>query len=174
MAVLVAAVVLLGALVVVNLLLTGAVVRKLRTLARERPAFPGDPGLPVGAQVPPFAVLTTGDTKITEDGLSGTLVGFFSTDCEGCLPKAPAFAEAARGPSAEGVRALAVVTTGQREPAELLAALGGDVSVVLEESQGSAATAFAVNAYPWFFLVGPEGTIAASGSDPGRCLTVRG
>ncbi|WP_214104540.1 peroxiredoxin family protein [Acrocarpospora catenulata] len=166
MAVLVAAVILLGGLVLVNLLLTGAVIRKLRKITKDSPAggLPVSPGLDVGAEIPAFSALTATDTKVTTDDFAGerTLVGFFSTDCRHCLPKAPAFAATAREAAADGVRVLAVVVEGQEKPANLLAALTDDVSVVVEGEGGAVVDAFAVTAFPSFFLVGPDATIAAS------------
>ncbi|MFG1865863.1 TlpA family protein disulfide reductase [Microbispora bryophytorum] len=170
MAVLVAAVVLLGGLVLVNLLLTGAVIRRLRKITKDSlaGAVPGNPGLAVGAEVPAFSALTVSDTKVTADDFVGerTLVGFFSTDCPHCLPKAPVFVTTARDAAADGVRVLAVVVEGERRPAELLAALTGDVSVVVEGEGGAMAEAFEVRAFPSFFLVGPDGTVAGSSLKP--------
>ncbi|WP_432872114.1 TlpA disulfide reductase family protein [Microbispora rosea] len=170
MAVLVAAVVLLGGLVLVNLLLTGAVIRRLRKTTEESRAgrLPGSPGLGVGAEVPAFSALTVTDTKVTRDDFAGerTLVGFFSTDCPHCLPKAPAFVATARDAASDGVRVLAVVVEGERRPAELLAALAGEVSVVVEGEGGAMADAFEVRAFPSFFLVGPDGTVAGSSLKP--------
>lgn len=173
MAVLVAAVIVLGGLVLVNLLLTGAVIRKLRRLDKETSlARAVPPGLAVGAEVPAFSALTIADTKVGRDDFAGerTLVGFFSTDCRHCLPKAPVFAAAARDAEAEGVRTLAVVVAGHEEPANLLAALTDEVSVVLESEHGAMADAFAVSAFPSFFLVGPDATVDATGHEPERLL----
>ncbi|MEW9534021.1 TlpA family protein disulfide reductase [Microbispora sp. NPDC049125] len=170
MAVLVAAVILLGGLVLVNLLLTGAVIRKLRKITKESPAGrgPASFGLAVGAEVPAFSALTVTDTKVTTDDFTGasTLVGFFSTDCRHCLPKVPAFVAAARDAAADGVRAIAVVVEGEEKPADLLAALTDDVSVVVESEGGAMVDAFAVAGFPSFFLVGPHGTVTASGLKP--------
>ncbi|ETK34755.1 peroxiredoxin family protein [Microbispora sp. ATCC PTA-5024] len=170
MAVLVAAVILLGGLVLVNLLLTGAVIRKLRTLSEESRAAraPRTFGLAVGAEVPAFSAVTVTDTKVTADDFAGerTFVGFFSTDCPHCLPKAPAFVETAHAAASDGMRVLAVVVEGEQESAGLLAALTDEVSVVVESEGGAMADAFAIAAFPSFFLVGPDGTVEASGLKP--------
>ncbi|GLW25378.1 MULTISPECIES: peroxiredoxin family protein [Microbispora] len=174
MAVLVAAVIVLGGLVLVNLLLTAAVIRKLRKITKELPAGRARDGfgLPVGAEVPAFSALTVADTKVTTDDLAGgrTLVGFFSTDCRHCLPNAPGFAATARDAAADGVRNLAVVVAGEEEPAGLLDALGDAVTVVVENEGGALTDAFAVAGFPSFFLVGPDATIAASGHEPESLL----
>ncbi|WP_327048275.1 redoxin domain-containing protein [Microbispora sp. NBC_01189] len=175
MAVLIAAVILLGGLVLLNLLLTGAVIRKLRKPASEsRPDWghPQNPGLPAGAEVPAFSALTVANTKVTADDFAGerTLIGFFSTDCRHCLPKAPVFVATARDAEADGVRALAVVVAGQEDPTDLINALTDDVSVVVEGESGSMVGAFAITAFPWFFLVGPDATVAATGHEPDRLL----
>ncbi|MEU8199254.1 redoxin family protein [Microbispora amethystogenes] len=173
MAVLAAAVILLGGLVLVNLLLTGAVIRKLRKIAKETSAGrPESAGLAVGAEVPAFSARTVADTKVGADDLAGapTLVGFFSTDCRHCLPKAPVFAATAREAEAAGVRTLAVIVAGQEEPADLLAALADDVRVVVESEGGAMTGAFEVAAFPSFFLVGPDATVTATGHEPDRLL----
>ncbi len=185
MAVLVAAVILLGALVILNLLLTAAVIRKLRTLP------PGPPGagqaaaasapthLPVGAEVPAFIAVTADGTKITSAAFPDrrTLVAFFTSDCGVCVTKVPGFGQAARdlaaGAADDTVRAVAVVSVERRDPSPLLSALaelGDDVAVIVEEGRGPVAAAFEVGTYPWFFLVGPDGRVAATDSAPEACL----
>ncbi|MEN3540053.1 redoxin domain-containing protein [Microbispora sp. ZYX-F-249] len=172
MAVLVAAVVLLGGLVLVNLLLTTAIIRKLRTLGKESSLGGEVPelGLAVGAEVPPFSAVTVADAKVGSADFAGerTLVGFFSTDCRHCLPKAPAFVAAARDAAADGVRTLAVVVVHGEDPANLLAALADEVSVVVESEGGAISTAFAIAGFPSFFLVGPDTTVDARGHEPER------
>ncbi|MEU6432240.1 redoxin domain-containing protein [Microbispora sp. NPDC046973] len=175
MAVLVAAVILLGGLVLLNLLLTGAVIRKLRKSSGEsRPDWghPQNPSLPVGSAVPAFSALTAANTKVTADDFAGerTLIGFFSTDCRHCLPKAPVFAATARDAEADGVRALAVIVAGQEDPTDLFTALTDDVNVVVENESGAMVGAFAITAFPWFFLIGPDATVTASGHEPERLL----
>lgn len=169
MAVLVAAVILLGGLVVLNLLLTAAVIRRLRVLARG--PYPGDPppGLPVGAEAP---ALAAGDAAIAPRGRH-TLVGFLNTDCGSCRTAAPALADAARDLAAAtgGTgRAVAVVSTERQDAAELLAALGDDVTVIVERGRGPVTDAFQVSAFPWFCLITPDGRVAAVSDTPGRCL----
>ncbi|MEO3855465.1 TlpA disulfide reductase family protein [Acrocarpospora sp. B8E8] len=166
------AVLVLCGLVAVNLVLTAGIIRKLREYERERAGHTGgswQPGLADGTKVPSFtAATTTGETvdeEILRDGV--TLVGFFSTDCGSCLPKAPAFAD-----TAASTPALAVVSTGRTAADDLLQALDAVGRVVVEAEGGPVATAFAVAAYPLFFLVGPDGAVLASGHelDPLRRL----
>ncbi|GAA0984046.1 hypothetical protein GCM10009555_057030 [Acrocarpospora macrocephala] len=165
------AVLVLCGLVAVNLVLTGGIIRKLREYERERAGHTDgwQPGLADGAKVPSFtAATTTGETvdeEILRDGV--TLVGFFSTDCGSCLPKAPDFAD-----TAASTPALAVVSAGRTAADDLRQALDAVGKVVVEAEGGPVATAFAVAAYPLFFLVGPDGAVLASGHelDPLRRL----
>jgi peroxiredoxin len=168
----VAAIVILTVLVLVNLLLTGAIIRRLRTYEGVRTAEPAHPGLPAGAEVPSFTSHTVDGVEVTPASLAEntTLVGFFSTDCSACVTAVPAFLEAARDRSAAGLAVLAVVLAGRRSPAELLAALGEDQRVVLEDDQGPLVRAFSAGPTPWFFLVGRDGRIVANALDPVRCL----
>ncbi|MBC6459168.1 TlpA family protein disulfide reductase [Actinomadura sp. HBU206391] len=177
MTLVVAAIVVLGGLVALNLLLTFGIVRRLRTYESERSQGHGmsekAPGLPLGAEVSAFTAETTQGRKVTAEDLSGerTLVGFFSTDCGVCLPRVPSFVAAVRDRSAETTRALAVIKSGDEDPAELLAALKDDVEVVLHTGPGGIGSAFAADAFPWFYLVGPDATILGSGYEVEQCLT---
>lgn len=171
MPIVVTAVIVLGALVIVDLSLSAAIIRKLRTLESQSAGSP-PAGLPPGARPGEFTALSTGGTPVTSDQLRGreTLVGFFSSDCAGCLPKAPLFAQAAGRARGQGIEAVAVITVMERQPDDLLAALGDGVSVVVEQGRGPMGRAFSIGAFPWFFLIDPNGAVVVGGGDPDACL----
>ncbi len=176
MPIVVAAIVILTVLVLLNLLLTGAIIRKLRTYEGTRTAQPADPGLPPGAQVPSFTSQTVGGDEVTAASLAqhATFVGFFSTDCSACVTAVPGFLAAARERSGDGagdgLGTLAVVLVGRKSPDPLLAALGDDQRVVVENDQGPLVRAFSAGPTPWFFLVGRDGRIVANALTPAACL----
>ncbi|GAA0944900.1 hypothetical protein [Pseudonocardia zijingensis] len=156
----VVALVVLGVLVVANLLLTGAMVRRLaaheRKFATLGPVFAGPGGLPAGAKVPAFTGETV-DGRTVDEGFLGDkpgVIGFFSTTCPGCLEQAPDFAAAV----ASGTSGFAVVSGDGGD--ELLRMLES-VPVVREpDSGGPIASAFEVDTFPSFFVV--EGDMVMS------------
>ncbi|MHA6796421.1 peroxiredoxin family protein [Pseudonocardia bannensis] len=156
----VVALVALGLLVVANLLLTGAVVRRLATHERKfaslGPAFASPGGLAAGSKVPAFTAKAE-DGRTVDAAFLGDkpgVIGFFSTSCPGCLEQAPEFAAAV----ASGTSGFAVVSGEGGD--ELLSALE-PVPVVREsDSDGPIGTGFEINTYPSFFVV--EGDMVVS------------
>jgi hypothetical protein len=159
---LVVVVVVLGLLVGANLLLTGAVVRRLaaheRKLAALGPMISVPGGLAAGTELPSFTAQTD-DGRPVDAGFLGDgpgLIAFFSTTCSACLSHAPEFAAVAAGTSG-----FAVVSGEGGD--ELLGALGS-VPVVRERVPGGPlVTAFEVDAYPTFYVV-EGGRVAPVGS----------
>jgi thiol-disulfide isomerase/thioredoxin len=149
-----AAVVLVGALGLFNLLLTFAVLRRLREhteeLARLRDVRHFDPaaydsGVLVGRTLPEFA---------TSTGNRPELVGFFDATCSTCHEHAPEFAVVARRPG--GV----AVVTGAGPGADDLIGLLADVPTVLTGDEAAeVADSLGVQAFPTFLRVDQEGTI---------------
>ncbi|OZM83238.1 hypothetical protein [Pseudonocardia sp. MH-G8] len=149
---LVVVVVVLGIMVGANLLLTGAVVRRLAAHERKFAALgpmlgvPG--GLAAGADLPPFTAETV-DGRSVDAGFLGDgpgVIAFFSTTCAACLSHAPEFAAVASGTSG-----LAVVSGEDGD--ELLSALGSTPVVRERESGGPIVTAFEVDTFPTYYVV---------------------
>jgi len=160
MELLVVILVVLGLLLVANLLLTGAVVRRLaaheRKLAALGPAYAGPGGLAAGSKVPSFTAETVDGRKVDAGFLGDKpgVIGFFSTSCPGCLEQAPEFAAAV----ASGTSGFAVVSGEGGD--ELLSALES-VPVVREpDSGGTIGTGFEIDTFPSFFVV--EGDMVVS------------
>jgi thiol-disulfide isomerase/thioredoxin len=169
-----AAVAVVGALCVLNLLLTTGVIRRLREhtdlLSGPRPDFSADVIAP-GKRPAEFTAADAGGTPVGRaDAERAGLVAFFAPDCPACKQSLPDFlAVAAR--SAEPV--LAVVAgglddDGRPDPAAagLLAELGRVARVVPEPHAGPVSEAFGVVAYPsWVLLDGPVVAASAVGMD---------
>lgn len=118
MIVLTVAVVLLAAATAGNLLLTFALIRRVRDL-QNRTVAPHDDGLPApGTPVGPFSLERLGGGAFgTEDLATGdVLVGFFAA---GCSPCTTVVADLLDDPPAE--RFVALVDSGEPEPTAALA-----------------------------------------------------
>jgi cytochrome oxidase Cu insertion factor (SCO1/SenC/PrrC family) len=180
-----AATVLVGAIAVLNLLLTTAVIRRMRDDAARghQPGggrVPGFGGLPVGAALPAFRGTDATGLPLTDDHLRGgpALVAFLSTDCPSCRQRAGEFAARAAEIAGAGGRSVAVIVQGDesRDPLEAalhaaaevegIGAAGGaspDGIVMTVESfdrRGPLLDAFDVTTFPTFFVLGADGRVA--------------
>lgn len=166
MPVLVAAVVLLAVVCLADLVLTLALVRRLRQhtdwLLALRAGEPSDL-LALGSSISPFTVTTTDGATLSERDLLGApaLIGYFSPGCRPCEEEVPRFAAYAAG-LADRDRVLAVVVADDNVEAEV-AALSAVARVVVSEQGGPATVALGVDSYPAVFLLGSDGRVAGAG-----------
>ncbi|AWS43113.1 hypothetical protein [Streptosporangium sp. 'caverna'] len=151
---LIVAVVLVGALCMFNLLLTFAVLRRLREhttelerLAGQEQFAPYDPSVLVGRALPGAGA---------DDADRPRLVAFFDVDCSTCHERAPQFVAAARDHAGA---ALAVITGDGRKVDDLAGLVGGVSKVVTAEGADSMVRALGIEAFPTFLRVGPDGTV---------------
>lgn len=184
-----AAVLAVGALAMVNLVLTVGVVRRLREHSDLLPGTPGPavgmPGgmsgiAPVGTPVPSFTAGPS-DSPVTDRDLTdGTLVAFFSPTCEPCRDKLPGFVARYADRPEEVRQVLAVVVNDSSSSHEahdshgsgvsgedagsMAAALAAVVPTVQEPYDGPVTTAFAVKAFPSCVRVGhsPDGGLVVT------------
>lgn len=155
----------------VDLLLTVAVIRRLRehTSVFERMPSGMQPRmLARGETVDPFEATTTTGELVSRDRLAGeTLVGVFTVGCQPCADQLPVFVEYAGRFTGGRDQVIAVVamssqdvdTTDYRERLEPVA------RVVLEpeaHQPGRIGAAFAIGGYPAFGIVDATGRMAAS------------
>jgi thiol-disulfide isomerase/thioredoxin len=162
-----AAVALTGALSVFNLLISLAVIRRLRShdgAARQAPGAALAVTLAVGQSVGDFAATTADGRVIAGNSLDQlTLVGFFTPACPPCKERVPQFLSyAARFPG--DVIGVAVGDDGDPETQTLAARLAVAGAVVTEAARGPMGSAFGVGGYPAMCVVEPSGRIVASGS----------
>ena len=165
MAYLSAAVVLVGALGIFNMLLTLALIRRLRTGGGTIRRVPGPAlavTLPVGQSVGEFTVTSAEGRVISRESLDQlTLVGFFLPDCPPCRERLPEFlAYAVRFPG----DVVSVAVGDEAETDALAKRLAPAGEVVVEPAQGPMGGAFQVGGYPALCLVEPSGRIVATGS----------
>jgi hypothetical protein len=170
--VLVAAVVVVGALGLVNLLFSFGVIRRLRehtetlSVLRQGGGIPSGPMLDAGATIGDFTTRTVDGELVTLGDLDTmTLVGVFSPECSSCEKRVePFLAYAATHPGGRG-RTLAVVVGTTDATQSYVRRLTPRARVVVEEADGEMSEAFGVRGYPAFALI-DGGQVRASGSDP--------
>src|SRR4051794_28290086 len=109
-----AALVVVGAVAVTNLLLTFGVIRRLREhtgLLADRPGGPPRKGVIAKGEAPgDFVAMTTAAEPVSTGSISGgQLVGFFMPGCAPCKELAPRFVATARAEAGGRDRVLAVV-----------------------------------------------------------------
>lgn len=175
MAVLVAAVVVVGLLGLVNLLFSFGVIRRLRvhteildSLSQRGPG--GEPlavMLEAGSTIADFDSDTVAGERVSRDDLVGTtLVGVFSPGCSGCEAQLGRFVEyAAAHPGGRG-HTLAVVVGEEANSASYVEQLGPVARVVRESPDGPVSKALAVRGFPAFALVDGD-RVRVSGVDVG-------
>lgn len=170
MAILTAAVVLVGVLVLFDLLLTLGLVKRVRAhaevldkLVNAKPAAQLEPGrLPPGTVVSEFAATTSDGLGVSRASFTdGAVLGFFSTWCETCAEQLPGFLAYAEPFGRE--RVLAVVQGGEDQLPALIAKLSKVAQVVIEPDNGPIAKAVGVDAMPTMAVIDKEWRVTSSG-----------
>jgi peroxiredoxin len=171
-----AAVVLVGALCLVDLILSLGVVRRLRAhssliehiLTRD---MDRTPIRRAGERVDAFSAVTSGGGLVTRETLTesagSVLVGFFSPDCDTCRERLPEFVRKA----GRWEETIAVVVGEKAEAMELADSFGlrEAARVVLESPKDAAmADAFGVRAFPSVCVVDGTGLVLSSDADGHR------
>jgi len=162
MAVLGAAVAVLAVVVVFNLLITFAVLRRLRS-HEERLARGGGAGEPgaemLGRSLPEFTATSTTGATVTNAGGSARLVGFFSATCAPCREQAVEFARH------DDPNRLAIVLMEDAPAAEqegILAALAGSPTIVTEPTSSVLATTMEVRSFPQLLQLDAAGVVVGA------------
>ncbi|MCC3769325.1 TlpA disulfide reductase family protein [Streptomyces sp. UNOC14_S4] len=160
MPVLIAAVVLVGALCTLDLVLTLGVVKRLREhtaliskMANSQPSRP--PVIGVGEEVGEFSAVAVGGDVLTRESLVGdTLVAFFSPSCGPCHEMLPKFVEYARAVDGGREQVLAVVVGSLDRAKGQVAELSPVARVVVEGgSEAIVADAFQIKGFPTLLKV---------------------
>lgn len=156
----VAVIVVVGTMCVLNLLLTFAVLRRLRRHAELLEAAAAGPEDLVGRTVPDFAVVTGEGVTVGRAELAGReyLIGFFSANCAPCRDQAPQFARLA---DADPRAALSVVVGDGASADEIRTALVG-VPTAVVGLDDPITRDFGVNGYPTMVAVDAGGTVVSA------------
>jgi thiol-disulfide isomerase/thioredoxin len=152
-----------GALAVLNLLLTLALLRRVRVLQELVAQAPKrNPALPrPGDAVGPFQVTTSEGERLSDEALKTgvSLVGFFTPNC---LPCATARAQLLESPPTMPLVVFVEGSPGDEEASALAASLKRIARVAYTEDNDTLHRAFKPAGYPTLIRV-ENGTIAASG-----------
>jgi hypothetical protein len=168
MAILIAAVALVGVLCLLDLLLTFGVIRRLRehtellSVSRD----PRSPAIGLAAgELPAVFTAVTIDGDVVGNESMFRLVGFFSTSCAICAKRVASFVDYLTVHRIERDSVLAIVGAGDEAP-PYLDTLAAVARVCLEREDGGIASAFKVGGFPAFCLLDPGGAVIGSGSKP--------
>jgi hypothetical protein len=159
MAVLGGAVVVLAVVVVFNLLITFAVLRRLRVHEERlaRGVAVGEPGDDLlGRALPTFTATSTTGATVTDASGTARLVGFFSATCAPCREQARAFAQH------DDPNRLAIVLMEDAPAADqeaILAALAGSPSIVADSTSSELATMMGVSSFPQLLQLDSTGIV---------------
>jgi hypothetical protein len=162
MAVLVAAIALVGLLCLADLLLTFGVIRRLREHTEQLAGLRGQDapvsGLPYGATPEPFTALTASGERL--HGPAGLrVVAFFAAGCSACPARVPAFLDYLRVNGVAGDAVLAVITNSDPKPVSYQESLAEVAPVCVEPQDGEVTAAFSVRAFPAFCLLDGAGSV---------------
>ncbi|NEA31266.1 hypothetical protein [Streptomyces sp. SID13031] len=171
MSYLVAAVIVVGALCGVDLLLTVALIRRLRQHLEQESETSGPIGglVAEGTHVAQFTAVTADGEAIGADMFRSGVIAFMSTTCKACTDQLPAFIGylSDSGPGRD--RTLAVVVGSDTPDGDhLVAELAQHAHVVREELDGPIGIGFNARVFPAFYLLDDRLTIAGSSIDPAR------
>jgi len=163
------AVVVVGAICLLNLVLTFGVIRRLREHTEllnqrivDRAAAPGPIMLGPGATVGDFSVTTTDGVPVSRADLTGQrLVGFFSPTCAACAENMPTYVAHAQAHPGGRDAVLSVVVGAEAETAEMTRQLEPVSRVVRDVEQGEISRAFAVDGYPAYGILDGDTVVAS-------------
>ncbi|MGI5130296.1 TlpA family protein disulfide reductase [Pseudonocardia sp. CA-107938] len=163
MAILGAAVVVLAVVVLLNLLITFAVLRRLRSheslLAGGSGVSDSDAEL-LGRTLPEFDAVSTAGAAVTNTSDTARMVGFFSATCAPCRDQAAAFAV-----HDDPNRVAFVLMEGAPEADRdaILAALAGSPTVVVEPASTQVTEAMGVRSFPQILQLDATGVVVSAG-----------
>ncbi|MCX4597652.1 redoxin domain-containing protein [Streptomyces sp. NBC_01549] len=162
MPVVIAALVFVGALCVLNLVLSFGMIKRLRDQAeilnrngRSNPAV----SVGMGDEIGEFTTLTEDAEPVDDNSLrhGDTLVAFFSPTCRPCQEKLPKFVDFAASFPGGREKVLATVVGEPEAVADMLERLRPVARVVHESSNaGAVSSAFALKAFPALLVVSPS------------------
>jgi len=168
---------LVGALCVLDLLLTLAVVRRLREMGTRLSALErsspvrGPSQLSVGSSVPEFSAVTAAGEPLSEQALVGgrSLVAFLHSSCAPCHELVPELKAYLASPAGGGQRVLAVLIGEDHQADGMVGELRGLATIVRGAEARPVASAFAVIGFPTLYAVA-EGKVQAAGADVRQLL----
>jgi thiol-disulfide isomerase/thioredoxin len=120
-------------------------------------------GPPIGTPLPEFSATTIDGTALSGTTLvqgQPTVLAFLATGCPACLPSVPHLLTYLDEAGLDATRVVVVVNgDDQDERREIVRAVGGAATVVLEPADGPTARAFSVTHFPTFVFADSNGTV---------------
>ncbi len=168
MAILSAAIVVVGLLCLTDLLLTFGVIRRLREQTEQLAGFRGEDapvtGLADGEIPEPFTALSISGERLSGPGLR--VVAFFSAGCSACPERVPAFIDYLRANQIARDSVLAVITSSQPDPVSYQEDIAEVAPVCVEPLDGEIAAAFKVRGFPAFCVLDGAGSVSTFSHEP--------
>lgn len=171
MAILTAAVVVVGLLCLADLLLTFGVIRRLREHTEQLAGLHGShddapiTDLADGATPVPFTAETlTGDQVSGPAGLR--MVAFFSATCSACPTRVPPFLEYVRANQIDRDSILAVMINPNGDEVSYQEDVAQVARITMESYDGEIGAAFKVRGYPTFFVLDGAGSLSEATHEP--------
>jgi hypothetical protein len=168
MAVLTAAVIVVGLLCVLDLLLTFGVIRRLRKHTELLNSHSGDAAtlsLAPG-DLPPSFTATDADGTTLSGPAGLRVVAFFSASCSVCPLRAPDFVAYVRDNQLPRDAALAVLLADEDASVPYADQLAEVATLTRQAADGELATAFGVLGYPAFCVLDADGAVQATSFNP--------
>ncbi|GAA3768741.1 TlpA disulfide reductase family protein [Micromonospora maritima] len=166
----VGALVLVGAVAMLNLIFTLGVVRRLREhsqlLAQPRGGGSSNEGLfPPGERIDDFTARTVDGAVVTRDALArGVVVAFFSPNCQPCIEKVPDFVEYAAAQPEGASRVFAVVAAADDfETKDMVRQLSPVATVLAAKDGQPMLDAFKGSGFPAIYVMGDAGVVESGG-----------
>jgi peroxiredoxin len=153
---------LLWAISILNFLISLGMARRMRGPA------PGFDGLGISEQVPEFAATSLEGKRFTTESLTGmiTALVFISPDCKSCVAELPKVDRIREGVEGTGVQ---IILISDGDVPAIRAALGNSaldcLNVAAPYGSKSLFHDFRVSRTPSFYVIDPEGRVAAKGND---------
>ena len=170
MALLTAAVIVLTVLVAVDLVLSAAVIRRLKETEARLEEITGGamPGPEIGSALPEL----TEDAPLAQSDLLGapTILGFFATGCRYCPPQADALLQKSAVLEQAGIRVISVLVVAEGQEDELTPTLDKAGRLVTEVAPGTLKDTFGVMGTPTFLRYDASGVLTAQGNALGDVL----
>lgn len=149
----------LWVVVLFNLLLTYALIRRVASSGRH--ASIG--GLSAGTAAPDFQAETPDGEHLSSQSLGGStplILSFFSPSCDACEHQMPEFAAFAARAHASGIRTVAVVDGNDEESRSLREVLpSGTTTLLAPRGTNPLLSDYRVEAYPSYTVIRADGTV---------------
>lgn len=154
--------------VLLNLLLTVGLIRRVNTMGSGGGGVAGlPPGLPAGTPVPDATVTALDGTEVALTDLTRgpSALLFLTTTCEGCRDQLPAVRTVLAGASGIGVVAL-IATTDPADAGTYRDELPGATVVMAAGTTSDALARLQVHTFPMYYTVDGQGRIADTAFTP--------